>query len=86
MNTGCIVDGSWGIYVPQCFAERFSMDKWHVTPEDADILMAGPDHEYYWDAWDDVLNNAYFITDDDRTLMLYQDGDLFAYDHDEDSE
>ena len=73
----CLVDGCWGIYVPKNFAERYDMSAWHVAAEDVEILLAGPDHKFYWDAWSDVLNDAYFEKDGKR-FSLEQDSDLFA--------
>lgn len=73
----CLLDGARGIYVPQGFAECFDMDGWHVKAEDEEILLAGPDHEFYWDAWSDVLNYAWFDSPSGK-LTLEQDSDLFA--------
>jgi len=36
--------------------------------------LFGPDDEWYWDAWDTVLNNAEF---EGRILHLGESGDLF---------
>ena len=32
--------------------------------------------EYYWETWDNVLNNA-VVTDNGQKYVLYQDGDLW---------
>jgi len=75
--TMCLLDGARGIYIPQSFARWCSPASWHVGPNDVLILEAGPDHEDYWEAWDDVLRTAYY--DDERGhWTLEQDGDLFA--------
>lgn len=73
-----LVDAAHGIYVPQYFAQTTPRDLLSgVSEQDWLILEAGPDHEWYWEAWDDVLSNA-VITDDDGTVYyLYQDGDLW---------
>jgi hypothetical protein len=42
-------------------------------------LKKGPDYEFYWEVWDDVLNYAFFVDKDDKKWQLYQNGDLFAY-------
>jgi hypothetical protein len=66
-----------GIYIPRDFIMHFeNMD--NVSEEDAEILRAGPDHEHYWDAWHDVVQNASRVING-RTWRLYQDGDLWAY-------
>lgn len=72
-----LLDGSRGIYIPQNFAENFDTEEWHVSQEDANILLAGPDHDLYWETWDDVLSTA-FYEQNGHTFTLYQDGDLFA--------
>jgi hypothetical protein len=69
-----------GVYIPRDFANSFA-DRAKVVSgvdvEDWLILEAGPDHEHYWEAWDDVLDNA-VVTDDDGTrYTLYQEGDLW---------
>lgn len=72
----CILDGARGIYIPQAFVNGFDLKKWHVSKDDADILKEGPDHEFYWDTWDDVLSRAW-LKDGKHKWTLYQDGDLF---------
>lgn len=55
----------------------------NTGPEALDILKAGPEHEDYWEVWEDVLDNAYFMQVAD-TYHLNQtvNGDLFALCHD----
>jgi hypothetical protein len=74
----CIIDGHWGVYVPQEFASRGMAEAWGVKPEDIAILLAGPDHEFYWEAWDDVTREATFKDANGKVWSLEQDGDLFA--------
>jgi len=63
-----------GIYIPQYFAQTVKREEiLYVTKEDWFILESGPDHEFYWDAWDTVLNCA--ETRDGG--VLWQDGDLW---------
>jgi hypothetical protein len=76
----CILDGARGIYVPRDFATGFT-DWKGIKPEDLGILKAGPEHEFYWEAWDDVLQSAYFTDDVGRVWGLEQDSDLFAVAH-----
>lgn len=74
----CLLDGAHGQYIPQAFVEVYSPEKWGVTDEDRDILLAGPDHEWYWETWDDVLGNATYTDDLGFKWTLYQEGDLLA--------
>lgn len=70
----CIVDGCWGIYVPQRFVTAYDPGYWGVSADDVAVLLAGPDHEHYWDTWDAVLCNAVGRNGE----LLEQDGDLFV--------
>jgi hypothetical protein len=69
----CLIDDAYGIYVPQA----------GISVEDAAVLLAGPDHERYWETWDRVLRNARYTDKDVRVWRLEQDGDLFAWTDDE---
>jgi hypothetical protein len=69
----CLVDGCYGIYVPQRFAVNYSMPSWNVKAEDAAILIEGPDNLQYDETWDEVLKYAKC-----QGFTLSQDGDLFA--------
>lgn len=74
-NLALLLSDNRGIYIPQDFIECFDWEG--IDEDDANVLSEGPDHEDYWEAWDNVLNDAYY-TDGDKTFGLYQDGDLFA--------
>lgn len=68
-----------GQYIPRDFAESFKdrdKDVSGVTAEQWAILEAGPDHEHYWDTWDEVQDTAR-ITIDDIEYFVSQDGDVF---------
>lgn len=75
----CYLDSARGIYIPQAFAKQTRHECVKgVSAEDWEILVAGPDGEYYWDTWSDVLDNATLT--DPQTGFVYrleQDGDLF---------
>lgn len=73
-----LVDGSYGIYIPQRFRALCDMDAWHVRPEDADVLHDGPENEHYWDAWDRVTDEAWWMDGDGNKRVLLADADLFA--------
>jgi hypothetical protein len=81
MNAGfeLLLSDSRGIYIPRDWVMYYqdiaAMDG--VRPENIEILKAGPDHEWYWEAWDEVLGMAHSIIDG-KKWYLWQDGDLFA--------
>ena len=77
-----VLSDSHGIYIPQMYCSDAD-EHWAkcvgVDFKDVQICQAGPDHEWYWEAWQSVLDTAYFIHDDTNiTYRLYQDGDLWA--------
>lgn len=77
-NTVLMIDGAQGVYVPKLFAEYFS-DAWGVDEYDKALLLEGPDHDLYWETWDEVLNKAQFTDKSGEVWHLWQDGDLFMY-------
>ena len=52
-----IIDNHHGVYIPQLIAESGLLSAGGIDAESVEILMQGPDHEWYWDTWDTVLNN-----------------------------
>ena len=77
MGLELLLDGARGAYIPRDFA-MFIQDMDNVTEEDKQILSAGPDHQWYWETWDDVLGKA-SSNINGKIWRLYQDGDLWAY-------
>ena len=74
-----LLDGARGIYIPQNFAEIVKRECVEgVSEEQWAIFEAGPEHEWYWEAWDEVLNSA-IVTNPSthERFTLYQDGDLW---------
>jgi hypothetical protein len=73
-----LVNSSHGVYVPKAFIEHYDPTKWQgISDDDIAILKAGPDHEHYWETWDDVLGHASF-TEGRHKWTLHQDEDLWA--------
>jgi hypothetical protein len=67
-----------GIYIPQHFAESYNSEQWNpIDADDLAILLHGPEHESYWDAWCEVLDSAETICGG----SLHQDGDLWVIWH-----
>lgn len=72
-----LLDSHRGIYIPQNFAEMFNY--WQgISKEDKDILLYGPEHQDYWNVWDDVLCMAFYVDENENTWELHQDQDLWA--------
>lgn len=79
-----------GVFIPQHFAEGFRFagidglteaDKnviLGVDPSDVETCRLGTDAEWYWEAWDSILNNAHWLDEEGNKFFLYQDGDLWG--------
>lgn len=83
---------SRGIYIPRDFAQCVERDKvTGITDENYATLEAGPDHEWYWEAWEEVCNKAVLTDSKGTAYTLDQDGDLWLieqgaeYDESEDA-
>jgi len=76
-----ILSDNLGVYIPQNFVECFDVTLWGFDLDDEDIatLRNGPEDEWYWDAWNNVLARAESTDSNGDVWMLSQDGDLFAY-------
>lgn len=84
-NAILYADSSRGVYIPQWFAESIKRDcARNVSNEEFAILESGPDHEFYWDVWSIVEQNA-IVTNPVSGIAyyLYQDGDLWLVPVDE---
>lgn len=68
----------YGQYIPWEFARRYAGQCDNVQQDDIDILLAGPEHPDYWDAWDDVVQIAQLRGIDGTRYYLYQDSNLYA--------
>jgi len=70
------VDSHHGIYAPQFFIEEFA-DKMVGLPDDVkQDLLAGPDNENYWDAWETVVDNC-TVTIDGNQYSIYPGEDVW---------
>jgi hypothetical protein len=69
-----------GVYIPRDFANSFVERDKHVKGVSADdwtTLEAGPDHEWYWEAWQSVCDNATVTDENGVEYFIWQDGDCW---------
>jgi hypothetical protein len=74
------LDDHRGIYIPRDFANSFidrAKSVSGVSAEEWAVLEDGPDHEWYWDTWNDVEQNAIVTDEDGVKYRLHQDGALW---------
>jgi hypothetical protein len=77
MKPFILLDGLRGIYVPQKFAQLEGIGG--ISAEDLAILRAGPDHESYWEAWEEALRfGEITVAGICYSLHQNEEGDLFA--------
>lgn len=68
-----------GIYIPRDFSTSFTDRDKHVSGVDAETwaILENPDHEWYWEAWNDVCNDAVITDNDGNKYTVYQNGDCW---------
>ncbi len=68
-----------GVYIPRDFAREMKRDcVANVTHENWEVLEAGPEHEWYWETWNDVEQRAVVTAPEDGCeYTIYQDGDCW---------
>ncbi|MGL5719523.1 MAG: hypothetical protein ACRCYP_01830 [Alphaproteobacteria bacterium] len=78
-----LCDSHNGVFIPQIMIDRLVEAGWKgIQADDVTTIKLGPDCEWYWEAWETVLNNATYEDEDGNEWRLYQDGDLFTYNQD----
>lgn len=76
-----------GIHIPRHFVDFFNIasvlgsplgNSWEGIEYDDVVICQNPDHPEYWEAWQCILDCAYWIDQDGYKWSLHQDGDLWA--------
>ena len=80
LSPNIILSDSHGRYIPQIFCEDAD-EEWAqsvgVDYSDVETCQAGPDHEWYYEAWESILNSCSYTDDKGTTWRLIHDGDLY---------
>jgi len=68
-----------GQYIPRDFAASFLDRAKHVTgvSDDDWQTLENPDHEWYWEAWQNVCDNAVITDENGVRYHIHQDGDCW---------
>lgn len=76
----CVADSARGQYIPQHIAESLDWTKASgFDSYDLAILKVGPEHEFYWESWESILDNSEFTDSNGDSWKLAQgeSGDVF---------
>ena len=66
-----------GINIPNDFYNNFDLAEWHINESEV-LELSDRDNESYWGCWSYILDNAYYLDDNNNKFVLYQNGDLFG--------
>ena len=69
-----------GVYIPQLWCEYIDQNQAKAIGadwSDVETCNCGPDHEWYWEAWQSILDSVSMTDEHGVVWTLYQDGDLW---------
>ena len=76
-----LADSHHGVYRPQLVVQQYldhPMWDWSkVSKEDIDAVLAGPDNEWYWEAWDDIMCEVKVVDEEGTVYRLMYNEDLW---------
>ena len=75
-----ILSDHHGVYIPQIYCsdiDEAEANRLGISFADVETCQAGPDHEWYWEAWQAILDSALLVDDNGDRWTLYQSGDLW---------
>lgn len=73
-----LLDSHRGTNIPYDFIKEFNLDLFEgIERSDVDIIQEAPAHEWYWDAWASIIDQASYTDLSGNKFTLWQDGDLF---------
>lgn len=73
-----LLSSNHGQFIPSIFASDFDITKFNLDLSDYDKeALQDIEHEWYWEAWQTIENNAYLLDDNGNKYILLLDGDLW---------
>ena len=75
-----VLADSHGVYIPQLWCSDITEPECgalHIRWSDVQTCQAGPDQEWYWEAWQAIIDSCYVIDDRGIRWTLHQEGDLW---------
>ena len=67
-----------GVYIPQNFIEHYDPKQFNITLTGwQKESLSDINSEDYWDAWNDILDNASYTDANGNKFYLHHDGDLW---------
>ena len=74
------VDGCHGMYIPQRFFKLYPEFISYLNDDDR-LIIDDPDHENYWDVWDDFVSSFNVVKDGVRWFLHLDDDVFFVREH-----
>ena len=81
-NRILILDSRHGQYIPKLFIDECLHNNWNISDYCDIETLQNPDNDGYWQEWETVLNNAYYVDKNGVKWSLHQDGNLWAIAYD----
>lgn len=73
-----LLSSNRGQFIPNIFASDFDLSNFNIDLSDYDKkALQDIDHEWYWEAWQTIENNAYLLDDNGNKYALLLNGDLW---------
>ncbi|MGO3281540.1 MAG: hypothetical protein ACTIKC_01970 [Psychrobacter sp.] len=73
-----LLNSNHGQFIPSIFASDFDMTRFNIDLGNYDKeALQDVGHEWYWEAWQTIEDNAYLLDDNGNKYTLLLDGDLW---------
>jgi len=69
-----------GVYIPQLWCsdiDQAQAEAIGANWQDVQTCQAGPDTDWYWEAWDSILDSVQVTDENGVRWTLFQNGDLW---------
>lgn len=73
-----LLSSNRGQFIPSIFANDFDLSQFNIDLSEYDKeALQDIEHEWYWEAWNTIENNAYLLDDSGNKYTLLLNGDLW---------
>ena len=72
-----LADSHHGVYIPQfTVKDHLNHPAWdwsEVSQDDVQAVLAGPDNDWYWEAWENVMNSVKVRSQGTEYVIVYNE-------------